>query len=107
MWNPKSGWVHKMRHVIWLCRMYAFEKPVEQEKIRITPTLDENKMVQAGESKATQMTESLSESKSVNDHSEAGEKSGTNVRAEEEREDDGGAGKNEDEDEAIKMMCSG
>jgi hypothetical protein len=47
MWNPKTGWVHKMRDVIWLHRMY-FEKPVEQEEIGIMPALDENKMVQAG-----------------------------------------------------------
>jgi hypothetical protein len=32
-------------------------------------------MVQAGESKATQMTKSLSESKSVDGHSKAGERS--------------------------------
>jgi hypothetical protein len=32
---------------------------MEQEEIGIMPTLDENKMVQAGESEATQMTESL------------------------------------------------
>jgi hypothetical protein len=64
---------------------------MEQEEIGIMPTLDENKMVQAGESEATQMTESLSESKSVDDHSAAGERNGTNVRAEEARENDGGA----------------
>jgi hypothetical protein len=58
-----------MRDVIWLRRMY-FEKPVEQEEIGIMPTLGENKMVQAGESEGTQMTESLSESESANDHSD-------------------------------------
>jgi hypothetical protein len=26
MWNPKTGWVHEMRNVIWLHHMY-FEKP--------------------------------------------------------------------------------
>jgi hypothetical protein len=72
MWNPKTGWVHETCDVIWLRRMY-FEKPVEQEEIGIMPTLDENKMVQAGESKAAQMTETLSESESDDDHSEAGE----------------------------------
>jgi hypothetical protein len=64
---------------------------MEQEEIGIMPTLDENKMVQAGESEATQMTESLSESESVDDHSKAGERNGTNVRAEEAHENDGGA----------------
>jgi hypothetical protein len=49
MWKPKTGWVHETCDVIWLRRMY-FEKPMEQEEIRIMPTLDENKMVQAGES---------------------------------------------------------
>jgi hypothetical protein len=108
MWNPKTGRVHETRNVIWLHHMY-FEKPMEQEEIGIMPTLDENKMVQAGESEATQMTESLSESESVNDHSKAGERNGTNVRAEEARENDGGAEeeKNEDEDEAIKTTHSG
>jgi hypothetical protein len=78
---------------------------MDQQEIGIMPTLDENKMVQVGESKATQMTESLSESESIDDHSEAGERNGTNVHAEEVRENDGGAKeKNEDEDEAIKMM---
>jgi hypothetical protein len=38
-------------------------------------------MVQVVESEVTQMTESLSESESVNDHSKPGERSGTNVRA--------------------------
>jgi hypothetical protein len=47
MCNPKTGWVHEMRNVIWLRRMY-FEKPVEQEEIGIMPTLGENKMVQEG-----------------------------------------------------------
>jgi hypothetical protein len=108
MWNPKTGRVHEMRDVIWLLRMY-FKKPMEQEEIGIMPTLDENKMVQVGESEATQMTESLSESESVDNHSEAGERNGTNVRAEEARENDGGAEeeKNEDEDEAIKTTRSG
>jgi hypothetical protein len=108
MWNPKTGQVHETRDVIWLCRMY-FEKPVEQEEIRIMPTLDENKMVQAGESEATQMTESLSESESVDDHSEAREKNGTNLRAEEAHKNDGGAEeeKNEDKDEVIETMHSG
>jgi hypothetical protein len=81
---------------------------MDQQEIGIMPTLDENKMVQAGESKATQMTESLSESESVNNHSEAGERNGMNVRAEEACKTDGGAEeKNEDEDEAIKTMRSG
>jgi hypothetical protein len=82
---------------------------VEQEEIGIMPTLDENKMVQVGESEATQMTESLSEFESVDNHSEAGERSGMNVCAEEARENDGGAEeeKNEDEDEVIKTMHSG
>jgi hypothetical protein len=69
MWNPKTGWVHETRNVIWLHHLY-FKRPVEQ--YGIMPTLDENKMVQAGESKATQMTESLSEFESVDNHSEAG-----------------------------------
>jgi hypothetical protein len=66
-------------------------------------------MVQVGESKAMQMTESLSEFESVDNHSEAGERSGTNVCAEEARENDGGAEeeKNEDKDEVIKTMHSG
>jgi hypothetical protein len=82
---------------------------MEQKEIGIMPRLDENKMVQAGESEATQMTESLSESESVDDHSEAGERNGTNVRAEEARENDVGAEeeKNEDEDEAIETTRSG
>jgi hypothetical protein len=108
MWNPKIGWVHKTCNVIWLRRMY-FEKPVEQEEIRIMPTLDENKMVQARESEVAQMTEMLSESESVNDHSEARERSGMNVHAEEARKNDDGAKeeKYDDEEEAIKMTQSG
>ncbi len=61
------------------------------QEVRIMPTLDENRMVQARESNVAQMTESLSESKSVDDHSEAGERSGMNVCAEEAREHDDGA----------------
>jgi hypothetical protein len=54
------------------------------------------------------MTESLSESESVNDHSKAGERNGTNVCAEEARKNDGGTKeKNEDEDEVIEMTHSG
>jgi hypothetical protein len=55
------------------------------------------------------MTESLSESKSVNDHSKAGERNGMNVRAEEARENDDGTEeeKNEHEDEVIETTRSG
>jgi hypothetical protein len=104
MWNPKTGWVHEMHDVIWLRHMY-FEKPVEQEEVGIMPTLDENVMVQVGESEAAQMTKTLSESQSLDDHSEAGERSGMNVHAEEARENNDGAKEeeNEDENEAIKM----
>jgi hypothetical protein len=103
-WNPKTGWVPKMHDVIWLCRMY-FEKPVEQEQVGIMPTLDENVMVQVGESEAAQMTKTLSESQSVDDHSKARERSGTNVHAEGVCENNDGAEEegNEDEDEALKM----
>jgi hypothetical protein len=49
---------------------------MEQEAVGIMPTheLDESIMVQAGESEATQVTESLSESESVDNHSKAGER---------------------------------
>jgi hypothetical protein len=82
---------------------------MEQAGIGIMPTLDQNKMVQVGESEVIQMTESLSESESVDDHSEAGERNGTNARAEEARKNDGGTEeeKNGDKDEAIETMCSG
>ncbi len=62
-------------------------------------------MVQAGESEAAQMTKTLSESQSVDDHSKAGESSGTNVHEEEARKNNDGTEEeeNEDEDEVIKM----
>jgi hypothetical protein len=49
---------------------------MEQEEVGIMPTheLDESIMVQAGESEATQVTESLSESESVDNHSKAGKR---------------------------------
>jgi hypothetical protein len=51
------------------------------------------------------MTKTLSESQSVDDHSKAGESSGTNVHEEEARKNNDGTEEeeNEDEDEVIKM----